>query len=58
MDEIILSGPNGVYGERAESGSGFIFFYFFAEMKWLTTKMNDCFLCELLGSWVDLIELN
>lgn len=39
--------------ENEKSGSSSL-----SQMKWLATKMNDCFLRECLGSWVDLIELN
>ncbi len=52
MAETILSGLM-VSMEKEQSRGRF-----FAQMKWLATKMNDCFLCELLGSRVDLIELN
>lgn len=45
-----------LYMEK-EKSSRFLFF-FLSQMKWLTTTMNDCFLCECLGSRVDLIELN
>lgn len=54
MAETILSGLM-VSMEKEQSRACF---FFYAQMKWLATKMNDCFLCKLLGSRVDLIELN
>lgn len=54
MAETILSGLM-VSMEKEQSGDAF---FSPSQMKWLATKMNDCFLCKLLGSRVDLIELN
>lgn len=58
MAGTILSGLMVSMEKEQSKGMLFYLFFYFAQMKWLATKMNDCFLCELPGSRVDLIEQN
>lgn len=60
MAETVLSGLMVSREKAHRVGAVFLylFIFSFAQVKWLATKMNDCFLCKLLGSRVDLIELN